>query len=97
MPRQQTRSVYTPIRSSSEGFFSRVVRMKHDLHYGLLSVLSGLSTGSLTRAVIMDHLDWFAPGAKDVDDEVFELARVLSPGGFVLWRSAGRQPWYQEV
>ena len=21
----------------------------------------------------------------------------ISLGGFVLWRSAGRQPWYQEV
>ena len=63
----------------------------------LVSVLRGLSTGSLTRAVIMDHLDWFAPGSKDVDDEVTELARVLSSGGFVLWRSAARQPWYQDV
>ena len=45
----------------------------------------------------MDHLDWFAPGSKDVDDEVTELARVLSSGGFVLWRSAARQPWYQDV
>ncbi|KAF8130541.1 hypothetical protein EV363DRAFT_1450349 [Boletus edulis] len=63
----------------------------------IVNVLRGLSTGSLTRAVIMDHLDWFAPGSKDVDDEVTELARVLSPGGFVLWRSAARQPWYQEV
>lgn len=45
----------------------------------------------------MDHLDWFAPGSKDVEDEVGELARVLASGGFVLWRSAARQPWYQEV
>ena len=43
-----------------------------------------------------NHLDWFAPGSKDVDD-VSELARVLSLGGFVLWRSAARQPWYQDV
>lgn len=45
----------------------------------------------------MDHLDWFAPGSKDVEDEVTELARVVSSGGFVLWRSAARQPWYQDV
>jgi len=63
----------------------------------IVNVLRGLSTGSLTRAVIMDHLDWFAPGSKDVDDEVAELARVVSLGGFVLWRSAARQPWYQDV
>jgi len=61
------------------------------------SVLRGLSSDSLTRAVIMDHLDWFAPGSEDVEDEVSELARVLSSGGFVLWRSAARQPWYQDV
>jgi len=59
--------------------------------------LRGLSTGSLTCTVIMDHLDWFAPGSKDVDDEVSELARVLSSGGFVLWWLAARQPWYQEI
>jgi len=63
----------------------------------ILNVLRGLSTGSLTRAVIMDHLDWFGPGSKDVEDEVAELARVISSGGFVLWRSAARQPWYQDV
>ena len=63
----------------------------------LVSVLRGLSTGSLTRSVIMDHLDCFAPGSKDVDGEVTELARVLSSGGFVLWRSAARRPWYQAV
>lgn len=41
---------------------------------------------SLTHAVIMVHLDWFAPGPKDVDNEVTELVRVLSSGGFMLWR-----------
>ncbi|KAG8215856.1 hypothetical protein J3R82DRAFT_7811 [Butyriboletus roseoflavus] len=63
----------------------------------IINVLRGLSTSSLTRAVIMDHMDWFAPGSKDVEDEVSELARVLSSGGFVLWRSAAKQPWYQET
>jgi betaine lipid synthase len=58
------------------------------------SVLRGLSERSLTRALIMDHLDWFAPGSSDVDEEVAELHRVLAPGGFVFWRSAARKPWY---
>lgn len=31
----------------------------------------------------MDHLDRFAPGSKDVEDEVAELARVISSGGEV--------------
>jgi len=61
------------------------------------SVLHGLAPWSLTRAVIMDHLDWFAPDSEDVNEEVEEFHRVLAPGGFVLWRSAARQPWYNEV
>lgn len=63
----------------------------------IFNVLRGLTTWSLTRAVIMDHLDWFAEDSKDVDDEVGELARVLAPGGILLWRSAGRRPWYTRV
>ena len=58
----------------------------------LISILHGLSTGSLTCAFIMDHLDWFTPGSKDVDGKISELTRVLSLGGFVLWWSAARQP-----
>jgi betaine lipid synthase len=42
----------------------------------------------------MDHLDWFTPGSPDTDEEVAELYRALTPGGFVLWRSAARRPWY---
>ncbi|KAH7928898.1 hypothetical protein BV22DRAFT_1003840 [Leucogyrophana mollusca] len=63
----------------------------------IINVLRGLATWSLTRAVIMDHLDWFTPGSKEVDEEVDEFARVLARGGFVLWRSAARRPWYNEV
>ncbi len=44
----------------------------------------------------MDHLDWFSPGAQEVDEEVAELYRALAPGGFVLWRSAAKKPWYAE-
>lgn len=61
------------------------------------SVLRGLPRGELTRAVLMDHLDWFAPGAAEVDDEVVQLFRALAPGGKVLWRSAAKQPWYAET
>ncbi|TDL26086.1 S-adenosyl-L-methionine-dependent methyltransferase [Rickenella mellea] len=63
----------------------------------IINVLRGLTASSLTRAVIMDHLDWFSPGAKEVQEEVAELYRVLAPGGFVLWRSAATQPWYSEA
>ncbi|KAF5370776.1 hypothetical protein D9758_001842 [Tetrapyrgos nigripes] len=63
----------------------------------IYNVLRGLPSWSLTRAIIMDHLDWFAPGSKDVDDEVKEFSRVLSRGGMVFWRSAGKLPSYNEV
>lgn len=51
---------------------------------------------SITRAVIMDHLDWFAQGSAELDDEIANFHRVLSKGGFVLLRSAAKQPWYME-
>ncbi|KAF8313463.1 S-adenosyl-L-methionine-dependent methyltransferase [Clavulina sp. PMI_390] len=63
----------------------------------IVNVLSGLSAGAITRAVIMDHLDWFAPGAGEVDEEVAEMRRALAPGGMVFWRSAAKRPWYNEV
>lgn len=62
-----------------------------------ISVLRGLTKWTISRSLIMDHLDWFAPGSPDVDQEVDEFHRVLAPGGFVLWRSAARKPWYNEV
>ncbi|GLB37140.1 putative protein of unknown function (DUF3419) [Lyophyllum shimeji] len=63
----------------------------------IVNVLRGLSRWSLTRALIMDHLDWFSPGSKDVEDEVDQFFRVLAPGGMVFWRSASRKPWYNDV
>ncbi|QRW21732.1 betaine lipid synthase [Rhizoctonia solani] len=58
---------------------------------------TSLSPSQLTHAVIMDHLDWFDPGAKEVEEEVAQLRRVLLPGNAVFWRSAARKPWYCEV
>ncbi|KAK7057273.1 hypothetical protein R3P38DRAFT_3384712 [Favolaschia claudopus] len=60
----------------------------------IANVLRGLSDGALTRALIMDHLDWFTPGSSDIDEEVAELHRTIAPGGFVFWRSAAKKPWY---
>jgi betaine lipid synthase len=45
----------------------------------------------------MDHMDWFTPGSKDVEEEIDELLRVVAPGGLIFWRSAGRKPWYNAV
>lgn len=61
------------------------------------SVLRGLSVNSLTRAVIMDHLDWFTEGSAGVTEEIELLHRAIKPSGFVLWRSASKNPWYAKV
>jgi betaine lipid synthase len=45
----------------------------------------------------MDHLDWFNPESTEAGDEVSELQRVVAPGGFVLFRSAAKRPWYRTV
>ncbi|KAJ2699528.1 hypothetical protein H4218_002591 [Coemansia sp. IMI 209128] len=61
----------------------------------LLDTLNGMRDGELDKAVIMDHMDWFSP--EDADSEVVALARVVKKAGFVLWRSAARNPWYISV
>ncbi|CAO3568358.1 unnamed protein product [Mortierella alpina] len=58
----------------------------------IIEVLKSLEDGELTKAVLMDHMDWFGPA--DAEDEIKEVSRVVRKGGMVLWRSAGRQPWY---
>ncbi|KAJ2820373.1 hypothetical protein GGI24_004506 [Coemansia furcata] len=61
----------------------------------LLDTLNDMRDGELTKAVIMDHMDWFSP--EDAESEVVALARVVRKTGFVLWRSAARIPWYIAV
>ncbi|KAG5342920.1 hypothetical protein C0989_005868 [Termitomyces sp. Mn162] len=63
----------------------------------IVNVLRGLLPNSLTRALIMDHLDWFNPGSQDAVEEVAEFYRVLATGGMMFWRSASRKPWYNEM
>ncbi|KAJ3925991.1 MAG: hypothetical protein NXY57DRAFT_1030425 [Lentinula lateritia] len=79
---------------ANEGSAANSFRLHTDSIY---NVLRGLNSWSLTRALIMDHLDWFTVNSKDVDEEVTQLARVVAPGGFVFWRSAAKHPWYNEV
>ncbi|GJJ78849.1 betaine lipid synthase [Entomortierella parvispora] len=61
----------------------------------IIQVLRSMKDGELTKAVLMDHMDWFDP--KDADEEIREVARAVRTGGMVLWRSAGRQPWYNAL
>ncbi|KAG2064754.1 hypothetical protein BDR04DRAFT_1234922 [Suillus decipiens] len=92
-PEYLTRSGFEALKANNAEA-TEAFRLHTDSIY---NVLRGLTSWSLTRAVIMDHLDWFSPESKDVDDEVDQFYRVLSPGGFVLWRSAARKPWYCDV
>ncbi|KAE9386117.1 hypothetical protein BT96DRAFT_839753 [Gymnopus androsaceus JB14] len=63
----------------------------------IVNVLRGLTSSSLTRALVMDHLDWYDPGSSEAKDEIVELFRAIAPGGLVFWRSASRYPWYNDL
>lgn len=62
----------------------------------LNDVFSRLTTGSITIAIIMDHMDWFDKNGTDADAEISALYQALSPGGRVMLRSASEKPWYIE-
>ena len=62
-----------------------------------LRVLSGLTPGSITRMIIMDHLDWFEPSNGEALTEIAQMHRVLPKGGMVFWRSAAKYPWYNQA
>ncbi|KAF9158360.1 hypothetical protein BGX21_003530 [Mortierella sp. AD011] len=61
----------------------------------IIEVLRSLGDGELTKAVLMDHMDWF--DLKDAEEEIKEVSRAIRSGGMVLWRSAGRKPWYNAL
>ncbi|KAJ2601695.1 hypothetical protein GGF40_001050 [Coemansia sp. RSA 1286] len=61
----------------------------------ITGVLQKLNKGELSKAVIMDHMDWFS--LEQAEDEAKALARAIRPNGFVLWRSAARNPWYIRI
>ncbi|KAJ7042017.1 hypothetical protein C8F04DRAFT_1078032 [Mycena alexandri] len=89
-PAYLTRSGFDKLKANSSQAIN-VFRLHTD---SVLNVLKGLPDKSLTRAVIMDHLDWFPPESPDVDEEIENLRRLLDVGGLVFWRSAARTPWY---
>ncbi|CAG8586901.1 18849_t:CDS:2, partial [Gigaspora rosea] len=61
----------------------------------IVDVLKGLGDGELTKAVVMDHIDWFSES--EAEEEIKQLARAVKKGGYVFWRSSARRPWYDKV
>lgn len=69
------------------------------------NVLSRMPERSLSKAIVMDHQDWFdkipadaafpQPGSY-LDCEIALFRKVLKHGGEVWWRSAARRPWYAD-
>ncbi|KAG9245506.1 hypothetical protein BJ878DRAFT_14677 [Calycina marina] len=57
-------------------------------------VVSRLTPGTLTVAVVMDSMDWFDPGANAASLQIQKLNRAMKLGGRVLLRSAALTPWY---
>lgn len=52
---------------------------------------------ALTIAVLMDSMDWFTPSGPEAEAQVKVVSKALKPGGRVLLRSAGLDPWYIRV
>ncbi|OZJ05831.1 hypothetical protein BZG36_00944 [Bifiguratus adelaidae] len=64
----------------------------------ILDTLKALPSESLTRSIVMDHMDWFDPkDHAELDEEIAEMARTTVTGGHVYWRSAGQYPWYNTI
>jgi betaine lipid synthase len=57
-------------------------------------VVSRLSPGTLTVAVVMDSMDWFNPGSEEAGKQIEKINHALKLGGRVLLRSAALMPWY---
>ena len=57
-------------------------------------VVTRLTPGTLTVAVIMDSMDWFDPGSEEAGKQIEKLNRALKLSGRVLLRSAALTPWY---
>ena len=60
-------------------------------------VLGRLTPRTLTKAVLMDHMDWMDWDGIEVRKEVVALRNALKPGGQVMFRSAAKKPWYVKI
>lgn len=60
-------------------------------------VVDRLAPGTVTCAIIMDHMDWFSPSGTDALDEIVALNKCLTKGGRVMLRSSSKKPWYLDT
>lgn len=64
----------------------------------ICEVVERLNPGSVTAAIVMDHMDWFPADADasvcDALAEIRALHKALAYGGKVLLRSSSQKPWY---
>ncbi|ODV85749.1 hypothetical protein CANARDRAFT_175521 [[Candida] arabinofermentans NRRL YB-2248] len=88
-PEYLTKSVYKKFTGKDSPLDN--IRIHTDF---LNDVFARLTKGSLTVAVIMDHMDWFDTNGIDADEEISALTQALAPSGKVLLRSAATHPWY---
>ena len=63
----------------------------------LEEVISRITPGTLTVAVVMDSMDWFDTGAQAAVGQISKLNRALQTGGRVMLRSSALAPWYIKV
>jgi betaine lipid synthase len=60
-------------------------------------VLYRLTPKALTKAVLMDHMDWMDWDGVEVRKEVVALRKAMKSGGQVMFRSAAKSPWYVKI
>lgn len=90
-PDYLTKSGFTNIRTNGS---LENMRLHTDT---IQEVVERLAPGSVTCAIVMDHMDWFDPAEKDARDEIRALNKALKKGGKVLLRTSSPHPWYTKV
>jgi len=57
-------------------------------------VLGRLTPQTLTKVILMDHMDWMDLDGVEARKEIVALRKAMKLGGEVMFRSAAKTPWY---
>jgi len=60
-------------------------------------VLGRLTPQTLTKAILMDHMDWMDLDGIEARKEIVALRKAMQFGGEVMFRSAAKNPWYVRI